>query len=391
MECIVLTSARKSQIAARIAGPAIVLCALPGLASAQDATWLFAPITPDFNTSANWNPATVPTATAIFNDSNTKTLTFSQLTSVGTLQFNAPNYFLDVGAAGSTGDDLIIDGAGIVASPANRPTFQVIGTPSHSTPSMVFMGNSSAGTAKIIAGNTVTQNNGFDGGFIKFFGNSTAGQATILTKDASNTEFHDASTAGTATLSVGPGGFLFFNETSNADHATITVINGGQLVFSLNDGGEFLGGTSTAGNATITSSGLIEFHDGSSAGSATINTHFGATNFFDTSTAGSAAFTVIEGNMDFFNNSRAGTATIIAGRPVSENGGFDAGFIKFHDNSSADQATISSLDGSSVEFHDSSRADHATLIVGRSGFLEFVDRATAIKRVSSTTLAAKSK
>ena len=43
------------------------------------------------------------------------------------------------------------------------------------------------------------------------------------------------------------------------------------------------------------------------------------------------------------------------------------------DNSTAGQATISSLDGSSVEFHDSSTAGTATLIVGESGFLEFVD------------------
>src|SRR5580704_14693947 len=43
------------------------------------------------------------------------------------------------------------------------------------------------------------------------------------------------------------------------------------------------------------------------------------------------------------------------------------------DNSTADHATISSLDGSSVEFHDSSRADQATLIAGPGGFIEFVD------------------
>ncbi len=59
------------------------------------------------------------------------------------------------------------------------------------------------------------------------------------------------------------------------------------------------GGTATAGDATITSSGRINFFDKSTAGNATITTHFGTTNFFDTSTAGNAAFTVIEGNMDF--------------------------------------------------------------------------------------------
>ena len=189
---------------------------------------------------------------------------------------------------------------------------------------------------------------------------------------ASNIEFQDTSKAGNATITAPEnGGSIFFENASSADHATITMLDGtGELSFAP---GFFGGGTATAGNATITSSGTTNFFEGSTAGNATINTHFGVTNFFDTSTGGNAAFTVIEGNMNFFNNSRAGTATITAGRPVSQNGGFDAGFIKFHDNSTADHATISSLDGSSVEFHDSSRADHATLIAGTSGFIEFVD------------------
>ena len=85
-------SARKFPIAAHIAGPAIVLCSLPGLASAQDATWLLAPGTPDFNTSTNWNPVAPPagpTGTATFDASSATTISFSQATSVGTFFFNA--------------------------------------------------------------------------------------------------------------------------------------------------------------------------------------------------------------------------------------------------------------------------------------------------------------
>ena len=58
---------------------------------------------------------------------------------VGTLQFNAPNYTFDVGA-GSTGQDLTINGVGISASPANAPTFNVIGTPSSFNPLDGFHG-----------------------------------------------------------------------------------------------------------------------------------------------------------------------------------------------------------------------------------------------------------
>ena len=84
----------KSRIAARVAGPVIILSALPGFASAQDATW--SPSTPDFNTPTNWTPATVPTGTATFNNSGTKALTFSQDTTVDAMQFNAPNYMFEL-------------------------------------------------------------------------------------------------------------------------------------------------------------------------------------------------------------------------------------------------------------------------------------------------------
>ena len=376
------TASAALNLVARIAIPVIVLNGVSGVASAQS-TWVGTP-PGDWNTPSNWNPTGVPAAngTAIFGAAPTTSVSWAGVVSVGTLQFNAPNYTFDFGQG------LTINGAGINQT-ASVPTFNVIGTTA-STPSMDFFGNSRAGTATIIAGLPVSQNGGFDSGFIKFHDTSTADNATITARDGSNIEFHNSSFGGTATLTAAPGGFIFFNETSSADHANIAVQSGGQLIFSLNDGGEFQGGTSTAGNATITSSGLIEFHDRSSAGNATINTHFGQTSFFDTSTAGNAAFTVIEGNMDFFNNSSAGTATINAGLPVSQNGGFDAGFIKFHDTSTAGNATIFSLDGSSVEFHDSSRADHATLIAGRNGFIEFVDASSGDQAKSSTTLVAKS-
>ena len=52
----------------------------PGVVRAQDATWLLNPASSDFDTGANWNPATVPTGTAFFGTSNTTALTFSAAT-----------------------------------------------------------------------------------------------------------------------------------------------------------------------------------------------------------------------------------------------------------------------------------------------------------------------
>jgi outer membrane autotransporter protein len=333
----------------------------------NDADWLATPSTSDFNTPTNWSTGAVPTGTATFGTSTIMSLTFSQSTSVGTLQVDAPGYsFTDSEPFGA-----FINGGGVVSTPDNAPTINV-----NETAGFAFTGMSSAGHATINSGvagqNSITDPGGFTGGFVFFRGTSTAANAKITVFWASNIEFQDTSNAGNATITAPVnGGSIFFENASSADHATITILDGtGELSFSPSF---FGGGTATAGNATITSSGTTNFFEGSTAGNATINTHFGVTNFFDTSTGGNAAITVIEGNMNFFNNSRAGTATITAGRPVSQNGGFDAGFIKFMDNSTADHATISSLDGSSVEFHDSSSADHATLIAGTNGFIEFVD------------------
>ena len=67
----------------------------------------------------------------------------------------------------------------------------------------------------------------------------------------------------------------------------ITDNPGGDMDFSP---AFFTGGTSTAGNATITNSGIVNFYQGSSAGSATITTNAGGTtSFFGESTGGNAA------------------------------------------------------------------------------------------------------
>jgi len=50
-----------------LAMPVAVALLAPMPAQAQNATWQFTPGTADYNTAANWSPATVPTGTAFFN------------------------------------------------------------------------------------------------------------------------------------------------------------------------------------------------------------------------------------------------------------------------------------------------------------------------------------
>ena len=217
---------RKYKTAARIAGPVIILCALPGFASAQDATWSGTGSDNLWNNSANWistpPPPAVPgaTGTATFGAGSPTSISTLGGVSVGTLEFNAPAYTFETLG-------LTINSNGVVSALANAPTFNVIGGPGGvGTPSMVFNGSSSAGPAQIVLGQAVDTNMGFNAGFLFFRGTSTAGQATITTRDASNTEFQDSSTAGTATITADPGGSIFFENASSADHATITMLSG---------------------------------------------------------------------------------------------------------------------------------------------------------------------
>ena len=195
---------------------------------------------------------------------------------------------------------------------------------------------------------------------------------------------------------VESAGNVIFSGGSTAGSAEIEILSGSSTVF--ND-------TTTAGNATITSSGLIDFHDGSSAGSATITTTtpFGVTNFHDTSNAGTATFAVGgEGVMNFFNQSSAqaasiqvdgtssvnfndrstaGTAKITAGLAGSNAGndpiGFTGGFVFFRGTSTAADAKITTHWASNIEFQDTSKAGNATITAPLSGGSIFFENASS--------------
>jgi autotransporter-associated beta strand protein len=167
-----------------------------------------------------------------------------------------------------------------------------------------FFGNNSAGTA------TLTNKNG---GTLAFLGNSTAGNAVISNHNAI-TLFGipggtDISTAGNATFDNNNGGVIF-SALTNAGTANITNRNGGGTIFTdassaasatitNNNGGftsfgqPFSTDTATAGNAVITnnSGGETDFNGFATAGNAKITTNSGAfTQFFDNSTGGTAQF-----------------------------------------------------------------------------------------------------
>src|SRR5215207_2129944 len=139
---------------ALLASTALVAAGSP--AAAQDATWLNAPGSGNFNTGANWDTATVPTGTAFFDTSGTTALSIAASASLGGWTFNpgASAYSF------TNGQTLQFNGAGIVIN-GGSATIANSGNVS-------FRNTSTAGNA------TFTNS-----GLLRFFETSTAGRATI--------------------------------------------------------------------------------------------------------------------------------------------------------------------------------------------------------------------
>ena len=319
------------------------LCVVAAPALAQDATWLAAPGSGNFNTAANWTPATVPAGTASFGLSSTTGLSFSANTAIGGWTFNP-------GASAYTftnGQTVNFNGAGIVinggsAGIANNGILN-------------FNNTSTAGSANIANSNGLIFNDTSTAGSagitnslnLNFYYNSTAGSAGITNN--STMGFHNDSTAGSATITNNSS--LAFNDASAAGSAAIT--NNLFLRFS---------GTSTAGNATIANNISLDFSLSSTAGSAAI-TNDGVVNFNHTSSAGSAGITN-NFTLNFIAASSAGSATITNNSSLS-----------FSNTSTAGNATITNT--ADLQFNDTSTAGSATIINSSLGTLQFNASSTA--------------
>jgi autotransporter-associated beta strand protein len=214
-------SRRGLRIAALLAGLSLSAVA----AHAQDATWNLNG-TGDFNTSANWTPATVPTGTAIFGVSNQTNVTFSAtITNINSWTFNAGASSYNFTINPTTTGGINFSGAGIVLN---------------------------GGTANIT---------NIGSSIISFF-SGTAGSATINNNGGTVVFF--AGTAGSATI--------FNNFLPAAAQFPVQFV-----------------GSSTAGNATIINNNPLTFQQNSTAGNAIINNN-NQIIFFDASTGGNAQF-----------------------------------------------------------------------------------------------------
>jgi len=108
-----LARMRTRRLAYLLAGSAGAALAVALPVAAQNATWNLNG-TGDFNTAANWTPATVPSATAFFGTSNQDNVSFSApSTTIGgwTSNAGASSYaFTNGNILGFTGARIVING-----------------------------------------------------------------------------------------------------------------------------------------------------------------------------------------------------------------------------------------------------------------------------------------
>jgi autotransporter-associated beta strand protein len=257
---------------------------------AESATWNLSPTTGDWNTAANWTPATVPdgaTDIATFGASNMVNVSLSADVEVSAITFNAGAGVYTI-ATGDT-STLTLSGAGIINDSGVFQNFAAEAGPS-SYGLIIFSQNASAGSQTKFT----SEGSPYSPAVILFEDNATAGSG----------QFTNIGSA----IAFQGGGYLQFGGNSSAENAvltnqggTIENATGGQIGFSEN---------ATAANATITnnagpkntfgntSGGTLAFTDGATAGNATI------TNKGSTIDGGTGGVTFFAGD--------AGHATLIA-------------------------------------------------------------------------------
>ncbi len=355
---------------------ALLFSSAPQQTLAGSATWNANPASSDWNTAANWTPATIPNGTfdiATFGPSAVTTVSINTTTvSADSLIFeaDAPPYTVNVDFTGVF-ENLTLYGSGIVNHSGATQSINV-----NLYSQMNFYNSATAGE--------MTHFGGQGANSFLFHDSSTAASSTfdLTTSGGSSTLiFSEAATAADATVTTGGyWAYVTFLGGSTAGNAVIQAIHGGSVIFAYNssaghvtatcdsDGSPYAGAgiffqnSATAAEGTFIANGgtsgtyyasSIIFADACTAGAATFLLHGGDGKiaegahmfFYSTSTADQATITVEGGTnggagatVGFLNESTAGNARLI----LSGNGEL---YINFHDTT---PVSIGSLEGTGI-------------------------------------------
>ena len=216
------------------------------VAQGVSSTWNLNPSSSDWNAAANWTPPIVPNgpdATAIFDVSNTTSLSLSARTTVGEIIFNPGASAFTITAPDNVANALNIVGAGLsnqsgVGQALVAPVFGTF----LGLPTVIFKGTA-------LAGDLITLTASLRGG-IRFQDNSGADHATIVGAAESVIVFADNSNAGSATITANGADqdssygaeidFIFNSDAANATliaEGGIREDDGGTIYFTDNSTG----------------------------------------------------------------------------------------------------------------------------------------------------------
>ncbi len=306
----------------------LLMILTPSATFAGSATWKTNPTSGDWNTAANWNPATVPNGSsdiASFSSSNRTDISLTASSVVDGLVFNAgaSSFTITISPSGSTtSPELQISGSGITNNSGAAQNFVSNGNQSGNTGSSIaFLGSATAGNGDFTSDGGIVFNG--VGGAILFLDRSTA-QDGSFTNNAGlaaqtqqgSTEFLGTSTAANGTFTNNGaavircfGGGTFFYDASNAGNATI-ISNGG-TVLGAEGATTIFAFTASAGDATLVThgglggkGGAILFYDSATGGNARVELF--ENGFLDIGFHDDPGVTVgsIEGNGDVFLGAR---------------------------------------------------------------------------------------
>jgi autotransporter-associated beta strand protein len=182
-------------------------------ASAMAQTWLASPGSGDWNTAANWNPATIPdslAAAVVFGTSTQSAVSLSSNVAIGSLTFNGTTaYTVDL-----NGQLMVVHGAGMTNNS---------GLTQHITVNGATAGGSNV--AYSVQGS---------GSVAQFQDSSTLGAATFTVNSGATLQMIDTSTGGTAKI-VNNG--TLFMQKSDGVLSVGSLLGSGNVVFSTLNGG----------------------------------------------------------------------------------------------------------------------------------------------------------
>jgi autotransporter-associated beta strand protein len=321
---------------------ALLLCGLLLLipnapAQAGSATWNLNPTSSDWNTAANWTPATVPNGpddVATFGSSDKLAIALSDNVNVGEIVFDpgASAY----GITSTSDNHLTIGGAGITNNSGVTQSFATVREQTSGYGEIVLMNSARAGISTAYAIGTPTNTSTGSANTDMFFMDSSSADHGTFVTETSGVYFTDSAAADHATFlnaeGADPGGMLWFEDQSTAGSAMIT--NEGATSADSAPGNTHFDGYATAESATLIA------ESGSSGGAG------GTITFLQGSTGG-------ESNVMAFGGSEGGSGAIIFFYQDSTGGAarvavFDSASLDISSHHASSGVTVGSLEGSGL-------------------------------------------